>query len=431
MVPGITGFGNPYDTAEDMGSAPWHNAARDYEPKVDISYTKGKHAMKFGFSYNRYTKNQQLFGDAEGDFGFGNLTNDGMMDMLLGITGSYSQFQAAPIRHYVNQTPSAYAMDNWHVTPRLTLQLGLRYDALPHAWERSNAVANFDPALYLSSQTPLWKSDGSLDPTGPGFQTFNGVPFYLNGMGLAGQNGFPRGLVINDYNTLQPRVGFSEDLFGNGKTVLRGGFGTFFERMQGNDIYNAATSSAVRLQPVSATNVYLSNPSTSWVTGQTAATAVLRIGRLTNLAADLQAPAVAQFSLGIQHELKPSMIWVVQYVGNLAWHQNIERHINNFPIDTRPAIRAPLATAACTMQATSYDGGSTAATRRSTVRQPRQRPTSTVPIQGYSGHQPGGEHHQRKLQRIPDRSAYPEQVGSQRRTRLHVVARNRSSPPTI
>ena len=70
-----------------MGSAPWHNAARDYEPKVDISYTAGKHAMKFGFSYNRYTKNQQLFGDAEGDFGFGNLTNDGMMDFLLGICG--------------------------------------------------------------------------------------------------------------------------------------------------------------------------------------------------------------------------------------------------------------------------------------------------------------------------------------------------------
>ena len=50
----------------DMGSAPWHNAAEDYEPKVDISYTEGKHSMKFGFSYNRYTKNQQLFGNVMG-----------------------------------------------------------------------------------------------------------------------------------------------------------------------------------------------------------------------------------------------------------------------------------------------------------------------------------------------------------------------------
>ena len=153
-------------------------------------------------------------------------------------------------------------MDNWHVTPRLTLQLGLRYDALPHAWERSNAVANFDPAPYLAERDAVLErrwfagSDTVLDSR----RTSTAFRFYLNGMGLAGQNGFPKGLVDNDYNTLQPRVGFSEDIFGNGKTVLRGGFGTFFERMQGNDIYNAATNAAVRLQCPSARNVYFSNP---------------------------------------------------------------------------------------------------------------------------------------------------------------------------
>jgi len=336
-LPGVTGFGGPYYTAEDMGSAPWHNAAEDYEPKVDISYTMGKHAMKFGFSYNRYTKNQQLFGDAEGDVSQGQLTNDGMMDMLLGLSSGFSQFQATPIRHYVNQTPSAYAMDNWHVTPRLSLQLGLRYDALPHAWERNNDVANFNPAAYLSSQGPEWNTDGSMNPNGPGFQIVNGTPFYLNGMGLAGQNGFPKGLVTNDYDTLQPRVGFSEDLFGNGKTVLRGGFGTFFERMQGNDIYNAATAPPFAFNP-GATNVYFSNPSTSWVTGATAALPFYAQG-LTNLAQTYRAPAVAQFSLGVQHELQPSVIWVVQYVGNIAWHQNIERDINNFPLNEDLTVR--------------------------------------------------------------------------------------------
>ena len=65
------GWGTPYNVAEGMGSAPWHNAAQDYMPKADISYTTGKHAMKFGFSYNRYTKNQQLFGNVMGTVGFG------------------------------------------------------------------------------------------------------------------------------------------------------------------------------------------------------------------------------------------------------------------------------------------------------------------------------------------------------------------------
>jgi len=345
-LPGVQGFGNPYGTAEDIGSAPWHNAARDYEPKVDISYTSGKHAMKFGFSYNRYTKNQQLFGDAEGNVGQGQMTNDGLMDLLLGLSSSYNQYQAVPIRHYVNQTPSAYGLDNWHVTPRLTLQLGLRYDALPHAWERSNAVANFDPALYLSSEIPQWNSDGSLNSNGPGFQTFGGVPFYVNGMGLAGQNGFPKGLVGNDYDTLQPRVGFSEDLFGNGKTVLRGGFGTFYERLQGNDIYNAATAPPFAFNP-QANNVYFSNPRTSWVTGQTAATPFFASGGWANLAQSYKAPAVAQFSLGIQHELKPSMIWVVQYVGNLAWHQSIARDVNNYPLTTPLSVRARSGDGSC------------------------------------------------------------------------------------
>lgn len=339
-MPGVTGFGDPYGTAEDTGSAPWHNAAEDYEPRVDVSYTMGKHAMKFGFSYNRYTKNQQLFGDAQGTYSFGSLSNDGVMDMLMGLASSFSQFQATPIRHYVNQTPSVYIEDNWHATPRLSVQLGIRYDALPHAWERGNYVANFNPAAYLPSAQPVWNSDGSMDANGPGFVTPPGMshPFYLNGIELAGQNGIPKGLVTNYYNTWQPRIGFSEDLFGNGRTVLRGGFGTFYERMQGNDIYNAATTPPFAYNP-KATNVYFSDPHTSWVTGATAATPVFASG-LTNLATNYPAPAVAQYSLGIQHQLNPSMIWVVQYVGNLAWHQNIERRINNFPLSTPMSVRA-------------------------------------------------------------------------------------------
>ncbi len=129
----------------------------------------GKHAMKFGFSYNRYTKNQQLFGDQSwAQYGFGSITNDSFMDMLLGLTANYSQFQQTPIRHYVNQTPSVYAMDNWHVTPRLSLQLGLRYDALPHAWERGNYVANFDSARYNQGAPPMWTNAGTIDPSSPG-----------------------------------------------------------------------------------------------------------------------------------------------------------------------------------------------------------------------------------------------------------------------
>ncbi len=322
-----------YGVQENPGSAPWHNAAQDLEPKVDVSYTAGKHAFKFGASYNRYTKNQKLFLNSEGSFTFdGGQTNDSFMDMLLGMSASYSESQAAPIRHYVNQTPSAYVMDTWKATPRLSLQLGLRYDGLPQAWERNNQVANFDPSQYLASQSPTWLPSGSQLSTGPGFQVANGAPFYLNGVRLAGQGHTARSLVNNDYKTLQPRVGFSEDIFGNGKTVLRGGFGTFFERMQGNVIYNAATAAPFANTP-SASSVYLSDPHVSYVTGASAATPFFAQGS-TNIAQTFRAPAVAQFSLGIQDQLAQSLILVVQYVGNIAWHQNIDRQINNYSLNT-------------------------------------------------------------------------------------------------
>ena len=354
-LPNMQWNGQYGGTQENPASGPWHNAAQDYEPKLDVSYLYGKHSMKFGLSYNRYTKNQQLFGNPGGAYQFNNLTGgtyngvsysgDPFMDMVLGLSGSFSQAQALPIRHYVNETPSAYIEDNWKVTQNLSLQLGLRYDALPHAWERGNNVSNFDPNLYLSSQAPAYVAtstpgvySGQMDPNGPGFATVQGGKYYLNGIYLAGVNGAPRGLVTNDYGTLQPRVGFSDDLFGDGRTILRGGFGTFYERMQGNDIYNAATTAPFFNNP-SASNVYLTNPSTSWITGQTAAQPFFAQSA-TTLAKRYPAPAVAQFSLGVQRELAPSVIAVVQYVGNIAWHQNIERRINNYSLNTPMAIRA-------------------------------------------------------------------------------------------
>jgi hypothetical protein len=339
--PGISGFGNPYGTAEDTATEPYHNAAGDYEPKIDVSYTVGKHATKFGFSYNRYFKNQMLYGDAQGDYGSGALSNDGIMDLLMGIPTSYSQAQSAPIRHYVEQTPSVYAMDNWHVTPRLTLQLGLRYDALPHMWERNNFLGNFDQAAYLYGQAPIFDASGAIDPASPDLYTFNGIPSYINGVHIANVDNNPRGAVINDFKTLQPRVGFSEDLFGSGKTVLRGGFGTFYERMQGNDTFGVATNApfdpSLSLGSGSA-GVYFSNPGKNWGTGSSISpTSLIFAGAGDSLAETYRAPAVAQFSLGVQHELKPSVIWVVQYVGNIAWHQNIVNNINNFD-PTSPAI---------------------------------------------------------------------------------------------
>jgi len=331
--PGMN-FGSTLGKSEDTATEPYHNAAQDYSPKVDVSYSTGKHQFKFGFSYNRYTKNQMLYGDAQGSYNWGQLSGDTLMDVLLGLPGSYSQTQSAPIRHYANQTPSVYAMDNWHITPRLSVQLGLRYDALPHAWERQNLLGNFNQSTYQTGagSAPIWNADGTINSASPTLFTFQGIPAYINGTNLAGVNGYPRGVVTNDYRTLQPRIGFSEDLSGNGKTVLRGGFGTFFERLQGNDIFGVATSAPFD-PSLNISNPYFSQPGKNWSTGNVIApTSLIFAGGGDSLAQTFRAPAVAMFSLGVQREITPSVIWIVQYVGNVQWHQNIVNNaLNSLP----------------------------------------------------------------------------------------------------
>jgi len=336
---GGSGFGAPYNTSEDTSTSPYANAARDYEPKVDISYTSGKHSMKYGFSYNRYTKKQIIGGDSQGDYQLTGASGDGLMDMLLGLPVAYQQEQKTPILHWYSQTPSVYINDNWHVNSRLSLQLGIRYDLMPHTVERSNSMANFVPANYQPVPVAWNAGYSTINSAGPGVQTIGGVPFYLNGITLAGVNGTPRGLVTNDYNTWQPRIGFSDDLFGDGKTVLRGGFGTFFERIQGNDVFDMDSNSPFAANLLLNAGPYFSTPGTSWQNGVATSPSSLPtfVTSLTSMATTYKAPMSAEFSLGVQRELAPSLIWQIQYVGNLDDHQSIQRSINTYPLSTTQA----------------------------------------------------------------------------------------------
>lgn len=337
-----------WGTQFDPWSQPWHNAAQDEAEVFGLSVTQGKHAMKFGGGYNRYTKNQQIFGNTNGYYNFndgwdkdnlkptGVLTGDSYLDFLLGLSTNYSQLQNQDIRHYVNQTVSVYALDNWHVSNRLTLQLGVRYDALPHAWERNNRVASFDPSQYQAALMPqLDPNTAAFIPGSPGLQLFEGSYYYLNGVTIAGQNNTPRGLTNNDYKTWQPRFGFSYDLLGDGKTILRGGFGNFFERMQGNDIYNVATAAPFSNTPA-LNNVTFNDPFANWQSGSHLSNASLPVVPQgpTSIGQDYKAPGVSQYSLGVQREILPSVILITQYVGNLAWHQNVQWPINPFPLST-------------------------------------------------------------------------------------------------
>lgn len=332
-MPSIDFSGAP-NTNWTINYWPWHNSYLNYQPRDDVSWSKGEHQFKFGFAWMRSDKNQQQQADTQGDYTFNgsSYSKDAYANFLLGFASSFAQLQNLATAHWVNNTYSMYGNDNWHVLPRLTLNLGLRWDIMPHVYEKNNRTSNFIPADFNPADAQVPNAAGQLDPTGPGFSQPAGapVPFYLNGVRLAGVNGFPRGLVKNDYGTWQPRVGFAYDISGNGKTVVRGGFGMFFERVQGNDIYGTDTNPPFAYQP-SVSAVYFSNPSTNNQTGQTAS-APFFPGNFQNLLYNYPNPATSQFSLGVQREVAPSMVAAIQYVGMTAYHQNVERAINTLPL---------------------------------------------------------------------------------------------------
>jgi hypothetical protein len=235
------------------------------------------------------------------------------------------------------------------------LNLGLRWDGVPHTYEANNRMGNFYPSLYDPSLTATFNTNGTIcasnnpatDPgcTGPspGLGTspnpiLAGVPMYLNGIGIPGQNGVPKGLVNNHWASFGPRIGFAYDPTGSGKTVVRGGFGIMYERIQGNDMYNAGPNIPFSFQLNSSGPVEMDNPSIALATG---AAAVLPINpaSITGLAIDnYNQPASYQWSIGVQRQLTPGSVLSVAYVGNQNRHQNDYNEYNLPDPSALPAL---------------------------------------------------------------------------------------------
>jgi len=340
----------------EISSWPWRNKADDYQIRDDISLTKGAHQLKFGASWAIYKKVQDLFGTTQGSFNFdGTFTtptngksaagND-LADFLLGTSKSYSELAVQDSGKWNNVSWAAYVQDNWRVNRRLTLNLGLRWDGVPHTYEANNRMGNFYPNLYNPANAAKFNNNGTIcssgDPTkdpgcaaaSPGLGTspnpiLAGVQLYLNGIGIPGQNGVPKGLVSNHWAAFGPRLGFAYDVTGNAKTVVRGGFGIMYERIQGNDMYDAGPNIPFSLG-VTNNSVTLADPSILLATG-TKAIRPINPADITGLARDnYKLPASYQYSVGVQRSLNAKSVLSVSYVGNQNRHQN-DRSQYNLP----------------------------------------------------------------------------------------------------
>jgi len=263
-------------------------------------------------------------------------------DYLTGLGNSYNELGVQDHGFWNNISPAAYFQDNWRVNKRLTLNLGLRWDGVPHTYEANNRMGNFYPNLYNSANTAVLDSNGNIcsGPTDPGCTAASpglgtspnpvlaGYQFYLNGIGIPGKtSGVPKGLVNTQWAAFGPRIGWAYDLTGSGKTVLRGGFGSMFERLQGNDMYNAGPNIPFSTS-VTFSNASLENPNLNILTGNTAV-APITVAGITGLSVNqYKLPVVYQYSAGIQHSLANRTVLAVMYVGNQSRQQNYYIDIN-------------------------------------------------------------------------------------------------------
>ncbi|HKU28063.1 MAG TPA: TonB-dependent receptor, partial [Candidatus Sulfotelmatobacter sp.] len=355
---------------------PWNNAANDYQLRDDLSWTKGSHQLKFGFSWMLYKKVQDWFATTEGNFNFnGSFTSPSgctgsstvscgydFADFLLGYSQQYTENAVQSTGHWNNVSYGSYVQDTWRATHRLTLNLGLRWDGMPHTYEANHQSANFYPNLYNPAYAATFWNDGSgnicsgpasasanfgCTAASPGLGTspnpiLAGMRFYTNGMGIGGVNGIPKGLVNTPWTNFGPRVGFAYDLFGSGKTVVRGGFGMMFDRIQGNDMYNGATNPPMNASPT-LNNVSLSNPGYYVKTGDTITAAslpILPLGVTGIMSNGYKLPTTYQYSGGIQQELAKKTVLSLSYVGSQNRNMNYYQEVNLPPYADLPSLIA-------------------------------------------------------------------------------------------
>jgi len=328
---------------------PWNNKADDYQIRDDVSWTKGRHQLRMGFGWALYKKTQDWFKDTEGSYTFnGNFTGNDFADYLLGYAQDYGQDAIKQAGQWNNVSPALYIQDNYRVNNRLTLNLGLRWDGIPHTYEANYNMDNFFPKLYSSANAAqLAPGGGTVLSTSPGLgpspnPELAGQDFYVNGIATCGKNGTPRGCVNDAWLNFQPRVGFAYDLHGNGKTVIRGGYGVMNERIQGNDVYNNAGT--VPLAASADFKNVLFNNGPSQIAGGAGSTPI-PVNNIEGLdISNYKAPRSTQFSLGVQQAFGKSVLSIA-YVGTQNRHQNYYENINLVPYNTLAALQTGSCTA--------------------------------------------------------------------------------------
>jgi len=294
----------------------------NYQFLDTISWTKGKHLVQLGGDIAKVRRNGRENFDTDPSFSFNGLATGpsgyGYADFYTGAAASV--YQNSPISAWQYKwTPFLYVQDDWRVSRKLTLNLGVRWE--PYIPVKDAYGEN--TAFRAGQQSTVYP----LAPLGYLFPGDKGI----NGLGV----------VPNRLKRFSPRVGFAYDPFGDGKTSIRGGYGIFSDTIQLVSLNSNGTS-----QPFSygltTYNVQLSNPYGNnpqqllfLETYQRATTDAQRATKAFYLPVtamsmnpDFTSAYVQQWNLNLQRELPKKVTLTVAYLGNKATHLHVSQQVN-------------------------------------------------------------------------------------------------------
>jgi hypothetical protein len=323
----------------------------DIAESDNLTIIHGKHSIKTGVLVVRNRKDQNGRSNYTGTLAFstsGNTrtTGNAFADALLGNFRTYNEADNDPIGFFRFNQVEAYVTDSWKVTRNLSLELGARYYYFLPTYTQANNTANFDPSKYDPTQAVTILANGNIDAT-KGGNRFNGLVRAGNGIPadqvgrvsnansaavLAVPTGAPRGFY-QPANRLAPRVGFAYAPFGNDRTSIRGGFGIFYDKAEGNVIF-----SQLNVPPFINTPQF-ENGNIASPSGGTPS-ALAPFGTINAIDPNLKISYSMNYSLGVQRELRHGFFVEATYVGNLG------RHLIRQPDINMPSFTALAANAA-------------------------------------------------------------------------------------